>query len=61
MTAMPSLKQMNGLLAVARLGSFSRASVELGVSQSALSQSIQQMEFLLDVQLLERRHRSVTM
>jgi len=52
---------MHGLLAVARLGSFSRAAVELGLSQPALSQSIQQMEFLLDVQLLERRHRSITM
>lgn len=57
----PTIRQINGLLTVARLGSFNRAAVELGVSQSALSQSIQQMEFLLDAKLLERGHRQVTM
>ena len=61
MTIAPSVRQMQAIVAVARLGSFSRAAVELGMSQSALSQSIQQLEFLLDAKLLERRHRSVTM
>ena len=61
MKPQPTIRQIKGLLTVAKLGSFSRAAVELGISQSALSQSIQQMEFLLDVQLLERRHRAVAM
>ncbi|RSK32160.1 LysR family transcriptional regulator [Rhodovulum iodosum] len=50
---------MQGFMAVARLGSFSRAASELGLSQSALSQSVQQLEFLLDAELLDRRNRTI--
>ena len=56
-----TLRQMQGFLMVARLGSFSRAANEMGMSQSALSQAIAQLEFLLDAKLLERTRRSVTL
>lgn len=55
----PTLRQMQGFMAVARLGSFSRAASELGLSQSALSQSVQQLEFLLSAELLDRRNRTI--
>ncbi|UWQ96227.1 LysR family transcriptional regulator [Rhodobacteraceae bacterium M385] len=46
-------------MAVAHLGSFSRAASELGLSQSALSQSVQQLEHLLNAELLDRRYRTI--
>ena len=55
----PTLSQLQRFVAVARLGSFSRAASDLGVSQSALSQSVQQLEYLLETELLNRRNRSV--
>src|SRR6266700_247295 len=42
---------------VVRLRSFSRAAVANGVTQSAASQSIQQLEADLDVPLLDRSRR----
>lgn len=46
-------------LAVARLGSFTVAARELGVSQPAVSQNITSLEKSLGVQLLERRRGDV--
>lgn len=46
-------------LAVAREGSFTKAAAKLGVSQSALSQTIRNLEERLGVQLLTRTTRRV--
>ena len=45
--------------AVVRAGSFTRAAAQLGVSQSALSQTIRTLERRLDLKLLNRTTRSV--
>src|ERR1700709_2378358 len=45
--------------AVARAGSFTRAAAQLGVTQSALSQTIRTLERRLDLKLLNRTTRSV--
>jgi hypothetical protein len=47
-------------VAVARERSFTRAAAKLGVSQSALSQTIRQLETRLGVRLLTRTTRSVS-
>lgn len=47
-------------LAVARVGSFTRAAAQLGVSQSALSHTIRSLETRLGVRLLTRTTRSVS-
>ena len=52
--------QLQSFLAVARLRSFSRAARELGVSKSAVSKSVQQLEEHLRVVLLTRTTRSVS-
>jgi DNA-binding transcriptional LysR family regulator len=52
--------QLQAFLAVARLRSFSRAARELGVTRSAVSQSVRQLEELLRVVLLARTTRSVS-
>jgi DNA-binding transcriptional LysR family regulator len=54
------LPQLQVFLAVARLRSFTRASRELGVSPSAVSQSVRQLEEQLRVPLLIRTTRSVS-
>src|SRR5271169_3078616 len=46
--------------AVARAGSFTRAAAQLGVSQSALSQTVRGLERRLDLKLLNRTTRSVS-
>lgn len=46
--------------AVVRAGSFTRAAAQLGVSQSALSQTIRSLERRLDLKLLNRTTRSVS-
>jgi DNA-binding transcriptional LysR family regulator len=46
--------------AVARAGSFTRAAAQLGVSQSALSQTVRELERRLDLKLLNRTTRSVS-
>nr|WP_206532776.1 MULTISPECIES: LysR family transcriptional regulator [Burkholderia cepacia complex] len=54
---------MNDLLAfvtIAREGSFTRAAATLGVTQSALSQTIRAMEESLQIRLLSRTTRSVS-
>lgn len=53
--------QLQTFLAVARLGNFSSAARELGVSRSAVSQAVQQLEKQLRVVLLTRTTRSVSL
>lgn len=56
-------ENLNDLLAfvtVAREGSFTRAAAQLGVSQSALSQTIRSLETRLRLRLLTRTTRSVS-
>ena len=55
------LPQLQAFLAVARLRSFSGAARELGVSRSAVSQSVRQLEEQLRVVLLTRTTRSVSL
>lgn len=57
----PPLPQMMSFLAVARLRSFSSAARELGVSRSAVSQAVRQLEDNLRVSLLARTTRSVSL
>jgi DNA-binding transcriptional LysR family regulator len=55
-----SLDDLRALVAVAREQSFTKAAVKLGVSQSALSQTIRELESRLGVRLLTRTTRSVS-
>jgi DNA-binding transcriptional LysR family regulator len=47
-------------LAVARAGSFTKAAVQLGISQPALSHAVRELEKRLGVRLLSRTTRSVS-
>jgi DNA-binding transcriptional LysR family regulator len=60
MTTAP-FPQLQVFLAVARLRSFSAAARELGVSASAVSQSVRQLEEQLRVVLFNRTTRSVSL
>src|SRR5436853_7661969 len=51
---------LTAFLAVARERSFTRAAAKLGMTQSALSQIIRNLEERLGVRLLNRTTRSVT-
>ena len=56
-------ENLNDLLAfvtVAREGSFTRAAAQLGVSQSALSYTMRQLETRLGLRLLTRTTRSLS-
>ena len=53
--------QLQAFLVVARLRSFSSAARELGVSRSAVSQAVRQLEEQLRVGLLARTTRSVSL
>jgi DNA-binding MarR family transcriptional regulator len=55
-----SFPQLQAFLAVARLRSFSSAARELGVTRSAVSQAVRQLEEQLRVVLLARTTRSVS-
>ncbi|SRR5579885_884534 len=55
-----SLDDLAAFAAVARERSFTKAAAKLGVSQSALSQTIKQLEARLGVRLLTRTTRSVS-
>ncbi len=55
----PPLQDLQAFSAVARLGSFRRAAVEMGVSPSALSHTIKGLEQRLGLRLLHRTTRSV--
>lgn len=56
---LPPSDQLIGALTVARLGSFTRAAQELGLSQPALSRQIQSLEKHLGVRIFDRIGRSV--
>lgn len=53
------LDQMRHFLSVVRWGNFTRAAAEIGLSQPALSRSIQRLEEELGRQLLDRQTRKV--
>jgi DNA-binding transcriptional LysR family regulator len=59
--ASASLNALNAFLAVARKRGFTAAAAELGISPSALSQSVRQLEERLGVPLLTRTSRSVAL
>ena len=52
--------EIMAFIAVAKEGSFTKAAAKLGVSQSALSQTIRTLEERLDLRLLVRTTRSVS-
>jgi DNA-binding transcriptional LysR family regulator len=54
------LNDLAAFLAVARQGSFTKAAAQLGVSQSALSQTLRSLEARLGLRLLTRTTRSVS-
>src|SRR6058998_3783396 len=56
-----SLDDLAAFAAVGREQSFTKAAAKLGVSQSALSQTIRQLEARLGVRLLTRTTRSVSL
>ncbi len=58
--AQTNYNDLLAFLAVAREGSFTRAAAKLGVSQSALSQTVRALEERLDLRLLVRTTRSVS-
>ncbi|HCE6236466.1 TPA: LysR family transcriptional regulator [Pseudomonas aeruginosa] len=55
-----NLNDLLSFVAVAREGTFTRAATQLGVTQSALSQSISGLEARLQIRLLTRTTRSVS-
>ncbi len=55
-----SLDDLRSFVAVAREQSFTKAAAKLGISQSALSQTIRELEARLGVRLLTRTTRSVS-
>jgi len=57
---LPTIKQLRYFVAVTETGHFGRAAESCFVSQSALSNAIQELESLLDTQLVDRTNRSVT-
>ncbi|WP_233867440.1 LysR family transcriptional regulator [Paraburkholderia adhaesiva] len=58
--ARSDLSDITAFLAVAREGSFTRAAAKLGVSQSALSQTVRNLEARLGLRLLTRTTRNVS-
>lgn len=57
---MAKFDDLSAFAAVVRAGSFTRAAAQLGVSQSALSQTVRALERRLDLKLLNRTTRSVS-
>jgi DNA-binding transcriptional LysR family regulator len=57
---MARFDELAGFAAVVRAGSFTRAASQLGVTQSALSQTVRTLEHRLDLKLLNRTTRSVS-
>jgi DNA-binding transcriptional LysR family regulator len=57
---MARFDELAGFAAVVRAGSFTRAAAQLGVTQSALSQTVRALERRLDLKLLNRTTRSVS-
>jgi DNA-binding transcriptional LysR family regulator len=58
--ALENLNDLSAFLAVARERSFTKAAAKLGVSQSALSQTVRQLEERIGLRLLTRTTRSVS-
>ena len=58
--ARSDLSDITAFLAVAREGSFTKAAAKLGISQSALSQTVRNMEARLGLRLLTRTTRNVS-
>jgi DNA-binding transcriptional LysR family regulator len=56
-----SYDDLRALVAVGQVRSFTKAAAKLGVSQSALSQTVRQLEARLGVRLLTRTTRSVSL
>jgi DNA-binding transcriptional LysR family regulator len=56
---MPRFDDLAAFAAVVRAGSFTRAAAQLGVTQSALSQTVRALERRIDQKLLNRTTRSV--
>ena len=54
-----TLKQIRYFVGVAEHGSFSRAAVELAISQSALTEAVKELEGRLGIRLFERRRRGI--
>ena len=61
MVILPTLRQLQFFVALARRQSFSRAAEDCLVSQSTLSSAIKELEGLLDVQLVDRSTRSFSL
>ena len=57
--ARPTIRQLESLVAVADFRSFRKAARSLGISQPALSASVQGAEHVLGLQIFERDRRSV--
>lgn len=58
---LPPLEWIRVFEAAARLGSFTAAAGELGLTQAAVSQRIRNLELRIGAQLFERRARGVTL
>jgi DNA-binding transcriptional LysR family regulator len=56
---MARFDDLAGFAAVVKAGSFTKAAAQLGVTQSALSQTVRSLERRLDLKLLNRTTRSV--
>jgi DNA-binding transcriptional LysR family regulator len=52
--------ELAAFAAVVRVGSFTRAAAQMGVTQSALSQTVRALERRLDLKLLNRTTRAVS-
>lgn len=59
--AKPNFNDLLAFVTVARSGSFTRAAVQLGVTQSAVSQIVSSLETRLKIRLLTRTTRSVSL
>jgi DNA-binding transcriptional LysR family regulator len=57
---MTKFDELAAFAAVVRVGSFTRAAAQIGVSQSALSQTVRSLEHRLALKLLNRTTRSVS-
>ncbi len=58
---LPTLRQLQFLVAIADQGSFSKAAEKSNVTQPTLSAAIKELEALLDVQLIEREARGASL
>ncbi|WP_428623300.1 LysR substrate-binding domain-containing protein [Sedimenticola sp.] len=58
---LPSTSMLSAFESAARLGSFSRAAVELSLTQGAISRQIRALEEQLDIELFERTPQHVTL